>query len=162
MTSSKTQTLPTTPDPTNTTFSHGDGSTGPKGIPLADLIEMHERGLTPTEIANLVGCSVGNVTTRIERSGVKRLKRFRKHTPAIIESILQEYTENISPEQIKKNLSNRGMTDIGILIDKVRLLNDKTTSNIAVLHANVQALRNPTSEQKTVVQNNNQDAEVNE
>lgn len=41
-----------------------------KGIPLQDIIDLHDQGYTDKEISAVLGCSRSNITVRLNRAGI--------------------------------------------------------------------------------------------
>jgi hypothetical protein len=105
-------------------------------------ITLKKKGATYQEIATIQG-----VTKQAIHNAIKGLLPsehidiFKNNKADIICNAQLRYINLMDDEQIKKNLNQRGMTDIGILIDKEQLLRGLATSNLAVIHADIAALR---------------------
>ena len=53
-------------------------STTPKMIPIENLIELHSKGLSSSQIAKIAGCNSSNVRNRLYASGVVSLGNYKK------------------------------------------------------------------------------------
>jgi predicted ArsR family transcriptional regulator len=113
-----------------------------KRVDKLRAVELKQKGASYSEIAAIQG-----VSPQAIQQGIKDLlptddlESFKQRKPDLIAHTTQRYLNLIDDEQIKKNLSQRGMTDIAILIDKEQLLRGLATSNLAVIHADIAALR---------------------
>lgn len=113
-----------------------------KNIPLEDILEMQSRNpdLTPQEMADIFGCSRENIGRRLRKAGVrtKSLDRFRKYEGKVIASIRQNMAAELAsrtPEELK-DVSVRDLSvTFGVLYDKGRLEEGKSTSNISIAEA---------------------------
>lgn len=106
--------------------------TGAKGIPIADIIEFKKKGLTHQQIANLLGCDKSNVTKRLGtiKEELESLDNFTKHKSATMEFIQQRLLDSITPEKIKEATLQQTATSFGIIYDKQRLQDGKSTENL--------------------------------
>lgn len=104
-------------------------------IPIEDIIEYRNKGLSHQEIANLVGCSKQNVQERLERAGYnpERLKNFTKNRADLMAHIQSELLNSLTPEAINDMYPHQRVLCSAILYDKERLERlerGKSTNNI--------------------------------
>lgn len=103
-------------------------------------------GVTHQEIAKQTGLSKSGVTKIISQSFTpEQLKAFRESEPALIGLKRQEILLSISEQDLEKaGLSQKAMA-YGVLFDKDRILQDKSTVNVNfnadVISASVAELR---------------------
>ena len=116
------ETLPTLPD------------TAQKGIALSTLIEYKKKDLSDQDIADLVGCSRPNVTQRLEpyKHLIDGLDNSRKNKSDSLEIMQEMLLGSITPEKIKGATLQQTATSYGILFDKQRLQDGKSTDNISM------------------------------
>jgi predicted DNA-binding protein YlxM (UPF0122 family) len=94
----------------------------PKRIDKLRAIELKQKGASYSEIASMQG-----VSPQAIHQGIKGLlptditTSYKERKADILANTQLRYIQLIDDDQIKKNLSQRGMTDIAILIDKERL-----------------------------------------
>ncbi|MBQ09307.1 MAG: hypothetical protein CMD96_05915 [Gammaproteobacteria bacterium] len=105
----------------------------PKEIPIELLISYQQKKLSGTDIAKIVGCSDSNVRKRLAEAGypIQKAKHFKEHEATIIGLKRKEILESISEGDKKKASLMQKVTSYGILFDKQRVLEDKSTENIA-------------------------------
>ncbi len=105
-------------------------STANKGIPIEDIITLHDKGLDGVQIAKLLGCDRSNVTRRLAQ--VEGLKRHKKHRGDVLAFKSKMILDAITPESIKAASFSQQCVGYGILYDKERLELDKSTQNHSV------------------------------
>lgn len=103
-------------------------------IPIEDMIEYRNKGLSHQDIANLVGCSKQNVQERLERAGYnpERLKNFTKNRADMFAHIQSELLNSLTPEAINDMYPHQRVLCSAILYDKERLERGKSTQNISI------------------------------
>ena len=104
-------------------------------IPIEDIIEYRNKGLSMQDIANLVGCSKSNVQERLERCGYDpaRLKNFTKNRADLMAHIQSELLNSLTPEAINAMLPHHRVLSSAILYDKERLERGKSSQNISIV-----------------------------
>jgi len=105
----------------------------PKQIPIELLISYQQKKLSAVDIGRIVGCSDSNVRQRLSEAGypIIKAKHFKEHEATIINLKRKEILESISETDKKKASLMQKVTSYGILFDKQRVLEDKSTENIA-------------------------------
>lgn len=123
-------------------FEHVDNVFASKGIKIEDILELQERNpdLTLEEMGNILGCSAQNVHTRLNdyKPVVQKLERFRKHEGKVLATIRKKVTDTLQSfeEDDLKKVNPRDLTVMyGVLYDKGRLEEGKSTSNISLADA---------------------------
>lgn len=117
-------------------------STGPKAIPITDIVFYAEKGLSVTDIGYMVGCTPQNVSDRLEKIGYSRglIGRYRDGKKDLIE--LAE--AKLASAVISKDLDKSGLRDVTDALSKIhnigRLEAGKSTQNIS-LHADIAELK---------------------
>lgn len=104
-------------------------------IPIEDIIEYRNKGLSYQDIAALVGCSKQNVQERLEVCGYNpaRLKNFTKNRADLLAHIQSELLNSLTPAAINDMYPHQRVISAAILYDKERLERGKSTSNINVV-----------------------------
>ncbi len=105
-----------------------------KYIPVANVIEYVERGLSYTEIAKIIGCDVSAVSRKMRRHGflASSLQAFKNRRADIFALVSAQILDSITDEDIRQATLLQKMTAVGILYDKERLARDQSTHNISV------------------------------
>jgi len=105
----------------------------PKGIPIADIIEYRERGLSYAEVAKLVGCSKPNVIERLQTAGkeIEATNNYKKHRADTFANMGSRLINSFTPGDIKKMSGLQKATAVGIFYDKERLERDLSTDNVS-------------------------------
>ena len=109
--------------------------TAQKGIPIEDIIEYKNKGLSNQEVADLVGCSKENVRNRLDACGYnpERLKNFSRNRADVFAHIQSQLLNSLSPDAINAMLPHHRVLSSAILYDKERLERGKSTANINVV-----------------------------
>ena len=104
-------------------------------IPIEDIIEYRNKGLSYQDIADLVGCSKPNVIERLQTCGYdpKRLKNFTKNRADMLAHLQSELLNSLTPEAINDIPAHHRMLAMGILYDKERLERGKSSQNISIV-----------------------------
>tara|TARA_Y100000310_G_scaffold182236_1_gene182309 strand:+ start:13463 stop:14041 length:579 start_codon:yes stop_codon:yes gene_type:complete len=107
-----------------------------KYIPIELLIAYFEKELTFVDIGHILGMTPQVVRRRLNKAGyyIKRDKCFKKHEAHVIENIKRRIAESISEKDINKASLLQKLTSFGVLFDKGRLLEGKSTENIEEHH----------------------------
>ena len=104
-------------------------------IPIEDIIEYRNNGLSYQDIADLVGCSKPNVSERLQQCGYdpNRLKNYTKTRAEMFAHLQSELLNSLTPEAINDMYPHHRVLCSAILYDKERLERGKSTSNINVV-----------------------------
>jgi predicted transcriptional regulator len=111
-------------------------------VDVLTAIEHKQSGLSYRDIA-----AIQKVTPQAIQQAIRNLlptqhtEQYKEHRADILANLQLKYINNIDDAQIKKNLSQRGMTDLAILYDKERLERGMSTANLLSVHADIQAMR---------------------
>jgi hypothetical protein len=117
-------------------------SSAHKNIPLEDILEMQSNNpnLTHKEMAKLLGCSRKNITQRLAACGAttKSLERYQAYEGKVIANIRKKMADSLAtrtPDELK-DVSVRDLAvTFGVLYDKGRLEEGKSTSNVSIADA---------------------------
>lgn len=104
-------------------------------VPLEDIIEYRNKGLTLQEIADLTGRCKQTIHERLETAGYnpERLKNFTKNRADMFAHIQSQLLNSLTPEAINAMLPHHRVLSSAILFDKERLERGKSTSNVSVV-----------------------------
>lgn len=116
-------------------------ATTPKMIPLENLIELHSKGLSSSQIAKIAGCNSSNVRNRLYASGVVSLGRYKKNRAEVFAATQSRILNNLTDDDIKKGSMLQKATAVGILYDKERLERGQSTENVQSFHADIAEIR---------------------
>ena len=105
-------------------------------IPMARIIELYKKELTHAEIGAILGCSAPNITQRLQRvkGHIDALPAIKNHTSDMLHMIKHKNLSELLARDIKDESYHSLTVDTGIIYDKARLEDDKSTSNIAHVH----------------------------
>jgi len=114
----------------------------PKGIPLADILELQSRNpdMTQDEMATILGCDRTNISKRLagQEQVTKSLDRYSKYEGRVIAKIRQNVAtalQDFTPEDLKKYSPRDLSVTFGVLYDKGRLEAGKSTANVSLADA---------------------------
>ena len=114
----------------------------PKGIKIEDILELQERNpnMTHKEMGALLGCDRSNVSQRLSeyKPVVESLDRYRKHEGKVLATIrkrVSDSLQDLTPEDLKASSLRDRVVAYGILYDKGRLEEGKSTSNVSLAEA---------------------------
>lgn len=95
-------------------------ATGPKYIPLENLIQYADKGFSYEEIGKQVGCSSSNVSNRFKVAGYTpdRIKAFNSAKTSILSLIQSQILNSIKEEEITKAPLQTRVWCYGVLHDK--------------------------------------------
>lgn len=115
-----TETTPAKPDTT------------PKGLNPVEILELHEKGLTKSQIAKVKGCSVSAVKYHLRDIHTKfcGLDKFKAVQSDLLRMLVKDMVFSLTTGKVKEMGGRDLVVSIGILIDKIRLLEGETTQNI--------------------------------
>jgi len=114
-----------------------------KNIPKSDIIALKLAGLNNRQIADTLGCSKQNISSRLKQyeHEIKGLKVYKDHRADIFALEQKRLLDSIDDKDIKKTPIAARMTSFGILYDKERLERGESTENVAVLMKTVYEIR---------------------
>lgn len=117
-------------DPVDTVYDSSN-----KYIPIEDIIEYCNKGLSYREIGELLGCSKQNISQRLDAIGYapERLKNFHKNRADIFSFLQSKILNSIDEDAIQKAPLNLKVVSAGILYDKERLERGKSSQNISIV-----------------------------
>lgn len=107
-----------------------------KGIRLAKIIALRKKGLSVNEVARALGCTPENIMNRLQSEGLDRfdpsvVESYRKAESDILAFQETRLLGGLTDQKIKKaGVKDLGIT-FGIMFDKRRLSEGKSTANIA-------------------------------
>jgi len=106
--------------------------TGPKGIPVGLAVEYAALGLTQTEIARLLGCSVPRVSNMLKphKQALASLETYKTRRADVLCLLGRELLYSLTPDQIKAMAPASRITAAAILYDKERLERGQSTANV--------------------------------
>ena len=107
--------------------------TAPKNIPIEDLIDLRQRGLSCAQIAKIVGCDKSNVARRL--ANLDGLNRYKKHRGDVFADLQRRLICSIGDADIKRMAPDRRIWGAAVLYDKERLERGQSTENISVYGA---------------------------
>lgn len=104
-----------------------------KNIPLADIVDLREKGLSHAQIGKVLGCSASNVKWRLRQINTRlaSLDTFKKVQTDLLTLKVKDMVTALTMDKIKSMAGRDLVTCIAILIDKVRLLDGESTQNIS-------------------------------
>ena len=111
--------LPKTPEQPQ---EHTKALTAPKGIAIEDLIEYRKKGLSSSEIGQIVGCSSQNVLARLAEAELSSLDNFRINKDHTFEHLQRRTLKNIGDDEIKRLNPLQRVTAAAILQDKIQVI----------------------------------------
>ena len=108
-------------------------STGPKGIALADILDLAEKNLTNAEMGKLLGCSAQAISKRLKVFGPKLrlLKSYKKHRADMLTLKQAEIFETLTPSKIAEAPLSHAVNSMRILHEQERLERGLSTANVA-------------------------------
>jgi|TARA_Y100000310_G_scaffold309003_1_gene352673 ABC-type phosphate transport system ATPase subunit len=106
-----------------------------KGIPIELLISYRNMKLSSKEIARLIGCGQSNVVQRLKKAGypMEQAHHYKEHEATIIALKKKQIAEKgMDEKKLKESSYLQSATAYGIMFDKGRILENKSTENIAI------------------------------
>ncbi len=103
-------------------------------IPMARIIELYKKELTHAEIGAILGCSASNITQRLQRvkGHIDALPAIKNHTSDMLHMIKHKNLSELLVRNIKDESYHSLTVDAGIIYDKTRIEDDKSTINVDV------------------------------
>ena len=103
-------------------------------IPIAKMLEYRSQKLTHKEIGKLLGCSKENVTQRLGRyrDHIEGLEAYKERKADVLHLKASMLLHELSPSKIKEMSGYQLVGSYGILSDKARLEEGKSTSNVSL------------------------------
>ncbi|MCP4156679.1 MAG: hypothetical protein GY757_53695 [bacterium] len=91
-----------------------------KDIPIIDLVELRNKGLTFDQIGRLVGCSKQNVSERLRSyaTDLRGLKTFKAHRADIYALFVKKMLYSLTVADIKRMAPDRRVWSAAVLHDK--------------------------------------------
>jgi hypothetical protein len=107
------------------------------------LVKKDNPGLTTRQIATLADTDHSHVVKTLQRYGIQQehLNRYKEHKADIIAGLQHRIASSVTDEDIQKSPFGSRILAMAQLIDKEQLLRGLATSNLAVIHADIAALR---------------------
>jgi hypothetical protein len=115
-----------------------------KDIPIADIIEYTDKGLTDSEIARLTGCSRQNILRRRKQYSIQSLNNLRTHKDKVFEFIQGRLINSVTDDDIKKTPLGSRLLGLGLLQDKINVLRGQAT-DIYEIHSITATLQEATN-----------------
>ena len=109
-----------------------------KYIPIEQMIELHEKGLSNPQIAAILHCSTGNVQARLSKclEIITHTENYKKNRANILTYHQQAISSVLSASEVKPLKTARELKDAatayGILYDKERLERGQSTANVDI------------------------------
>ena len=108
-----------------------------KYIPVEKIIELRKRHLSCSEIAKLLGCSKANIVQRIRKisNEIELTNHYINNRSTVFAFHQRKIMESITEADRKKAGLRDKVISVGVLFDKERLEEGKSTQNIAYADA---------------------------
>lgn len=108
-------------------------------IPIENIIEYVNKGLTLSQIAKLCGCSRQNVHQRLQAVAYDKagLENFKRHRGDVFAFIQSKLLNSIDDQAIKSMSAAQRVVCTGILYDKERIERGLSTENISIAEINL-------------------------
>lgn len=121
-----------------------------KGLELARMADLSDRGLTDTEVARVLQCSRENVTRRLNQYEADKpmIDFFDKHEVSLIKKLKQNLIDSITAEEIKRMHVRDRVVCYGILTDKAQSLtgNNVLQIDIRMIHGDLAEIQRQKAE----------------
>jgi transcriptional regulator len=107
----------------------------PKGIDHTKTIELHKKGLSQRDIAKYQDCNVANINRVLQRYGLEQrtIKDYESNQTEIFLGLQEKIIKTINDKEIEKAPLQVKMLGLGLIFDKTRLLQDRSTSNTSLI-----------------------------
>jgi len=100
-----------------------------KTVSDADLIKLANKGMTQREIAAVTNLPKSTVQYKLQHlKDDIEFKNFKANKADVLEEIQFKLASVVDHDLLKSMVSKRGMTDLAILEDKIRLIRGETQS----------------------------------
>jgi len=110
-------------------------SSKPKAESLAiteedkQLIKLSNKGLTQREMSDLTGIPKSTIQYRLQQfKDDPEFRNFKANKADVLEELQFKLASVVDHDLLKSMVSKRGMTDLAILEDKIRLMRGEATS----------------------------------
>ena len=110
-----------------------NGNSAPKNIPLIRLLELRKKGLSFSEIGQLVGCSMQDTQQRLApfMEALEHLPAIKEHRADLLTVYGHTMLATLRPEDIQKASAYQRVGMAGLLHNMERLERGQSTANIA-------------------------------
>ena len=111
-------------------------------ISLEEMVNLKGKGLSLAQIGKISGISKQAVSQRLKASGLDpaQIGEFRKDKSLILHHKQKLLLDSLTQEEIRKMSGRDKVVSFGIIYDKTRLEDDKSTVNLAAFIANSEAI----------------------
>lgn len=106
-----------------------------KYIPIEQIIDYRLKGLTHREVGHMLGLTRETVSKRLGQVDLSTLPQFRTHEADIIAYHRRRIINSVTPADYKNASLLQKTTAYGILYDKGRLAEGKSTTNVDIHQA---------------------------
>jgi transposase len=102
-------------------------------ISLEEMVGLKAKGLSLAQIGKMAGISKQAVSQRLKASGLdpEAIGQFKRDKSLILHAKQKILLEHITPERVKTMTVRDATVSLGIIYDKTRLQDDKSTTNLA-------------------------------
>lgn len=102
-------------------------------ISLEEMVDLKAKGLSLAQIGKMAGISKQGVSQRLKASGLDpaEIGQFKRDKSLILHAKQKILLEHITPERVKTMTVRDATVSLGIIYDKTRLQDDKSTVNLA-------------------------------
>jgi hypothetical protein len=106
-------------------------------------VKQEHPDLNTRQIATLADTDHSHVIKTLQRYGIDRviLNQFKEHKADVLCGLTERIASSITVEDIQKSPMGSRVLAMAQLIDKEQLLRGLATQNLAVIHADIAALR---------------------
>jgi transcriptional regulator with XRE-family HTH domain len=116
-------------------------------ISLEEMVDLKAKGLSLAQIGKMAGISKQGVSQRLKASGLDpgEIGQFKKDKSLILHGKQKMLLDSLTQEEIKKMGGRDKVVSFGIIYDKTRLQDDKSTVNLAdrFTQVNISLTANP-------------------
>lgn len=109
-------------------------------IPLEKIIALRKKNLHHHEIAKILGCARETVTRRLLEADLEGLTDYENNEATILAHQRRRILSSITEKDLEKASLSQKVISTAVLIEKQRLLEDKSTHN-ASIHISVEHQR---------------------
>ena len=106
-----------------------------RSLPIEQLIDFRLKGLTHNEIGHMLGIARETVSRRLGKVDLDTLPQFKNHEADIIAYHRRRIINSLTPKDCKQATLLQKTTAYGILYDKGRLAEGKSTTNVDIHQA---------------------------
>ena len=115
----------------------------PKKIPVETILELRNKGLSMSQVATLLGCTKPNIVNRLKSINHKlnTLKDYKSNIGDILALKHRSVINHLTNDKLKDASAYQLVGMSGILFDKWRIAEDKSTQNIGIIHSDIAAIK---------------------